>query len=210
MSDRKPIEPSRLFDLIKRGDIQTLLTLPVDIKDIDTIDATGRSLMSWVVAQPQRQAIYDHLYCMAKDYFKQYGRNNLEYMDHKGRTLLHWAAITNQDARVLQELLQQGMDINSAKNAFKLTPLYIAARDGNLRAVDALINAGADVNYVCRNGATALFVACENGHLEAVKYLIAAGADVNAACNNGATPLSIAILRKHNAIAELLKAAGAH
>lgn len=53
-----------------------------------------------------------------------------------------------------------------------------AVRKGDLAAVTALLDKGADVNAKFRYGATALFKAAERGHTEIVKLLLARGADV--------------------------------
>ena len=53
-----------------------------------------------------------------------------------------------------------------------------AVRRGDVAAVTALLDKGADVNARFRYGATALFKAAERGHTEIVKLLLARGADV--------------------------------
>lgn len=55
--------------------------------------------------------------------------------------------------------------------------LWEAARKGDVPAVTALLDKGADVNAKFRYGATALFKAAERGHTEVVKLLLARGAD---------------------------------
>ena len=61
-----------------------------------------------------------------------------------------------------------------------LTPLYWAARHGNVPAVRACLESGVDVNMVVTlENRTALHVAAELGHAALVKALIEAGADVN-------------------------------
>ena len=61
-----------------------------------------------------------------------------------------------------------------------LTPLYWAARHGNVPAVRACLESGVDVNeVVTRDQRTALHVAAQLGHAAVVNALIEAGADVN-------------------------------
>jgi len=58
------------------------------------------------------------------------------------------------------------------------TPLAVAARsyrEGSTESVKLMLDAGADVNYVCGDGKTALWGATR----ENVKVLVGAGADVN-------------------------------
>lgn len=69
-----------------------------------------------------------------------------------------------------------------------------AVRKGDLAAVTALLDQGAEVNAKFRYGATALFKAAERGHLEIVKLLLARGADVTVKDTfYGATAMSWAL-----------------
>ena len=65
------------------------------------------------------------------------------------------------------------------QDANQTTPLYAAARNGCLKCVLLLLEAGADKEK--RNGgtrATALYVAAANGHLEVVRLLVESGANM--------------------------------
>jgi ankyrin repeat protein len=83
--------------------------------------------------------------------------------------------------------------------------LYEAVRKGDLAAVTALLDKGADVNAKFRYGATALFKAAERGHTEIVKLLLARGADVAVKDTfYGATAMSWALDGNHIEIVRLL------
>jgi len=72
-----------------------------------------------------------------------------------------------------------------------LTPLYWAARHGNVPAVRACLESGVDVNKVVTlENRTALHVAAELGHAALVKALIEAGADVNKIASSDAVDSS--------------------
>ena len=72
-----------------------------------------------------------------------------------------------------------------------LTPLYWAARHGNVPAVRACLESGVDVNKVLNGDKmTALHVAAWNGHAALVKALIEAGADVNKIASSDAVDSS--------------------
>jgi ankyrin repeat protein len=75
-----------------------------------------------------------------------------------------------------------------------LTALLLAAREGYVDAVDALLAAGADLNQPSAGDhTTPLLIATINGHFDLAMHLLARGADPTIAAENGATPLYGAI-----------------
>jgi Ankyrin repeats (3 copies) len=84
--------------------------------------------------------------------------------------------------------------------------MWEAARKGDVAAVAAALDKGADVNAKFRYGTTALFKAAERGHADVVKLLIARGADVTIKDTfYGATAMTWALDNKNiDAIKELL------
>lgn len=88
--------------------------------------------------------------------------------------------------------------------------LLVAARKGDLPAVRALLERGADVNAKTAYGATPLSYASDKGHAEVVGLLLERGADPNAKDTfYGATPISWAAGNKHVEIVRLLLKHGA-
>jgi cytochrome c len=85
--------------------------------------------------------------------------------------------------------------------------LHDAVQKGDVAALTAALNSGADVNKTTR-GATPLFWAATGGHLEAAKLLINHGADVNAKSRFG-TPLMVAAAKKNPEMMNLLLASRA-
>jgi hypothetical protein len=81
----------------------------------------------------------------------------------------------------------------------------IAAKKGNVALVKKLLEKGADVNAVNKDGETALMWASDKGHTEVAKLLIEKGADVNVADKSGTTALIWASLAGHTEIVKLLK-----
>lgn len=70
------------------------------------------------------------------------------------------------------------------------TGLTLAAREGHLRAVQALLEVGADINTPnAGDKTTPLINAICNGHYDVAKYLLDKGADPNKASVDGLTPL---------------------
>jgi ankyrin repeat protein len=75
-----------------------------------------------------------------------------------------------------------------------LAPLHLAARQGELETVRALVDAHADINQrSAGDQATAMVVATVNGNFDVAKYLLDHGADPNLAQDNGVTPLYAAV-----------------
>jgi len=91
------------------------------------------------------------------------------------------------------------------------TPLMQAADKNDVKAVQRLLAAKADVNARDQGGQTALIHACQNPHStpELVKALLAAGADVNYRSHNDYSALSWATARGNNAVEKVLQRSGA-
>ena len=89
--------------------------------------------------------------------------------------------------------------------------LIEAARKGDLRRVQELLDKGADVNANDWIGCTPLMDAVIADHLEIAKLLLDKGADVNAKARHGYsyTAMRLAASRNRPKIAELLKQRGA-
>ncbi|MFQ3307743.1 MAG: hypothetical protein ACI8ZF_001007, partial [Candidatus Midichloriaceae bacterium] len=84
-----------------------------------------------------------------------------------------------------------------------------AASKGDVKAIKALVSAGADVNKVDYFGHTALHLAASQDHIEAIKALVSLGADVNHGNNNGVTSLHWAAIKGNIEAIKALGAAGA-
>lgn len=83
--------------------------------------------------------------------------------------------------------------------------LYLAAQQGSLDTVTALLERKVDVNQANINGATSLHIAAQEGHLEVVSALLDHHEiDVNHVSNNRATPLHTAAQNGHLEVVEAL------
>ncbi|GBG29677.1 Ankyrin repeat domain-containing protein 1 [Hondaea fermentalgiana] len=86
--------------------------------------------------------------------------------------------------------------------------LNLAARLGNARHVEALVEAGADINECDpATGRCALHCAAEGGHADVARVLLANGVVHNQQDQNGCTALHLACRRGHVSVVELLQAA---
>jgi ankyrin repeat protein len=71
-----------------------------------------------------------------------------------------------------------------------LTALLLAVREGHVESVDALLEAGVDINQVSASDKTSpLLMAAINGHFDLALSLLERGADPRTASDAGATPL---------------------
>jgi ankyrin repeat protein len=78
-----------------------------------------------------------------------------------------------------------------------LTPLTLAAREGDVEMARALVSANADVNAAAGDGKTALAVAIFNGNYDVASFLVDNKADVNKADAQRFTPLFWAVDRRN-------------
>ena len=141
-----------------------------------------------------------------------------------GTTALMWAA-SEGHADAARLLVAAGADVNARSNyvaaangrGFEgrtpvanrtdpkteefasgwLTPLTLAAREGDVELARLLLDAGADVNAVSGDGKTALAIAAFNGNYEVASFLVDRKADVNKADAQRFTPLFWAVDRRN-------------
>jgi len=130
-------------------------------------------------------------------------------------TALMWAAEQGH-AAVIELLAAAGADVNAQSTVEEakarrgvvykqgenqhtggVTPLILAAREGNLEAVKTLGILGADLDKAAADGSTAMLVAIQNGHYDVARHLVAAGADINKANEKGWTPLYLAVKHRN-------------
>ncbi|KAG0181661.1 hypothetical protein DFQ29_007537 [Apophysomyces sp. BC1021] len=107
------------------------------------------------------------------------------------RRPLHYAAYYGhpETCRVLVEC---GATINAVDVGERATPLMLAAQQGHLACVQALIGLGADPEAMDRYERTPLHLATRNGHYAVVKYLLQEGVDANAPDSSSNRPMHYA------------------
>ncbi len=129
----------------------------------------------------------------------------------RGQTAVMWASAEGH-ADIVQLLAAHGADLNirsydrdptlpkmeaGTPNApiarGGLTALLFAARQGEIDAVSALLDAKADINAVDSDGNNALTLSILNTHYDLTQLLIDRGADANIAAKNGRTALYSAV-----------------
>ena len=150
----------------------------------------------------------------------------------RGQTALMWAA-GQEHSGVVEVLLEYGADVLARSDVRRQlmktdknqashpeytvwveqggnTALLFAARSGDVRSVELLVEAGAEVNQTAAFGISATITAIHGGDGDAglVEYLLEQGADPNSA-DAGYTALHAAILRGNEAAVRALLAHGA-
>ena len=78
-----------------------------------------------------------------------------------------------------------------------LTPLTLAAREGDVEMARVLVSANADINAAAGDGKTALAVAIFNGNYDVASFLVDNKADVNKADAQRFTPLFWSVDRRN-------------
>jgi ankyrin repeat protein len=122
---------------------------------------------------------------------------------------LHTAALTDSEG-VAALLIERGADIE-ARDSEGMTPLLVAASNGNTRVGELLLRAGADplVNDSIYHD-TPLHYAAMNARIGLVKLLLARGVDINIRSGHaGETPLYYAVQAGRRQMVELLLTEGA-
>ncbi len=119
-------------------------------------------------------------------------------------------AINNNDLQAVQNLIQQGANVNELDN-HQDAPLVIAAYKGYSEIVKALLEAGADVAAVDPEmKATALHAAAYAGRTDAARVLIAYKIDIDKqGPYNGYTALHDAVWQNNIETARVIIEAGA-
>jgi len=124
-----------------------------------------------------------------------------------GLTALH-AAVYADRLDVTEELLRAGA--KPGVDRYGVTPLYLAAANGNAAMIRRLLDAGSDVNATDAGGETVLMTAARTGSPDALRVLLEHGARVDARDPEfQQTALMIAVREDHADAVGVLLAAGA-
>jgi ankyrin repeat protein len=172
--------PAKLLSAVL---LMTVSACAADTRLVDAVQAGDRNLVKSLLAQ----------------------KVDVNAAQGDGATALHWAAF-NDDLETAQMLLAAGASVKAATRVGAITPLFMAAKNGNAAMIGLLLKSGADPNSTDERGTTALMTAAASGNAEAVEALIDHGAEVNAREGaHGQTALMFAAaLNRASAITVLL------
>ena len=164
---------SDVADAVMRGDTAAVRALLAQKADVNATQADGATALHWAVYPED----------LGHDRPADSGGRERQGGQPRGlRRRSRWPCL-NGNAAIVESLLKAGADPNE-KLPNGETPLMMASRTGNVAAMTALLDRGADVNAKeTLRGTTALMWAADQGHAAAVQLLIERGADMQARSN---------------------------
>lgn len=145
-------------------------------------------------------------------YFNMKGVS-ISYKDNRENTALH-IALSNDCSVCLVEILLKTkniLDYIDSRNNNGYTALHLAVINNKINEVEALINAGADINVGNDlNGRTPLYLAVNGGNIDIIRLLLDQPTiDVDLPDSSGYTPLGIAMMKNDTRSVEFLLKANA-
>jgi ankyrin repeat protein len=198
-------------------------SLAQDPKQIDTLDAKGRTVLARAALSGKQEmvelllekgakediyiaAIVGHAAKVAA--FLQEDKTLLNAKDLGGKAPLHWAALYGQK-KIVELLLAAKADVNLTDQG-GFTPLHWAAMFDKSEVVSVLLTNKADLTArVPQFGWTPLRLAVIHGHMATAKTLLKGGADPNLRDDVNIPLLHQAVIRGKGDMVELLLASKA-
>jgi len=126
---------------------------------------------------------------------------------YDGTPALHWVVVVD-DVATAKLLLAAGADPKLA-NRLGVTPLAVAATNGNAEMIRILLDAGADVNLLDSVGEPPLWAAVRSGSLDSVTLLADRGASLTFKDGTQQTTLMLAVRENKPNIVKFLIDRGA-
>jgi ankyrin repeat protein len=131
---------------------------------------------------------------------------DLIILHHK---LICYAIKTNRPFELINQIIDNGVDINESDSVSNSTPLYFACAKNNKEVFDLLINKNVDVNKLSKSNVSPLDIAINCNNKYFVTTLIRLGANVNYINDFKSNCLTRACYNKNNEIIKILVQAGA-
>lgn len=140
------------------------------------------------------------------------GHANVNYFRHRVMDIaaIH-ATCSYGYLELAAYLIDHGANVNLAAGErwMKASPLYMAARKGDVAMISLLLQKGADVEMPAKTNSTPLFTASKCGHADAVKLLIETGkAQVHRIVSAGLNSLIVACNELHYDVVDILLTIG--
>ncbi|KAK7396140.1 hypothetical protein VNO78_16934 [Psophocarpus tetragonolobus] len=203
----------------REGHEEVLRLLLLKGAKVDSLTREGETALHLAVKEGERECVRLLLANNARTDVRE---------SREGDTCLHVAAGVGDEGMV-RVLLNKGAnkDVRNyrGKTAYEVAEekgqagvfdalrlgdeLCVAARKGEVRSIERVIESGAVVNGRDQHGWTALHRACFKGRVEAVRALLERGIDVDARDEDGYGALHCAVEAGHGDVAEVLVKKGA-
>ncbi|HZD07376.1 MAG TPA: ankyrin repeat domain-containing protein [Candidatus Limnocylindrales bacterium] len=213
------IHASEIHEAAELGDLERVkANLSQDPKQIDLVDAKGRTLLACAARSGKQEVVEFLLANGAKEdiyaaaivghvdkvaAFLKQDKKLVNAKDSSGRAPLHWASLYGQ-TKVMELLLAEKADVNLL-DGDGFTPLHWATTFNKKDAVELLLANKADKNIkVAKYGWTPLRLAVIHGHMAAAEALLNGGSDPNVKDDANIPLLHQAIIRGKKEMVELL------
>jgi ankyrin repeat protein len=151
----------------RRGDIKGIEAAIAQRANLDAVDGGGVTAVMRAAANGYPEVITRLAKAGAK----------LE-LTVDGETALHMAARENQAASI-RALVAAGAQVDAHTDIQEMTPLVVAVRQSAIDAVNALVDARANVNVWSESDTTILGDAIAQGRLDLVRAILRGGARLN-------------------------------
>jgi ankyrin repeat protein len=172
-----------LLSAAKNGEIEQVNALILQGADINAVDEKNDSALHLAVRAGNFTIVTSLLLAKA----------NINTPNKNGDTPLciasSVAVIDSYDRiTILQDLINNGAEVNKANPKDGMSPLQIAAENGQAIFVELLLKNGAEIGVNKKNGETALSYAIENNRKQVINILL------NQADPDGYKPIHLAII----------------
>ncbi len=168
--------------------------------DINAVNNRNKTALRYAVGQ-DNEAIIEYLLDKGAD---------VNVVCNRGSTALIAAAYLGAFSAV-KLLAAKGAKLDVFDSFTDMSPVMLAASEGDTACVDTLIESGADIHQLNRHQASILFGPAYKGKVAMIKKLIALGVDVNHQEKDGVSALHHAChVKDNNAVIIALIEAGAN
>jgi ankyrin repeat protein len=129
------------------------------------------------------------------------------HYNQNGQTILHILAANHDENSFskLQYLLENSRLMLDLLNSDHLTPLALAVRSQNIRGMERLLDAGANLDTLLVDNQTALHIACYSGNKAAAEALLKRGCHTSQRNLQGQTPMDLALACGYQEIATTIQ-----
>ncbi|XP_067311196.1 60 kDa lysophospholipase isoform X2 [Pseudorasbora parva] len=156
-------------------------------------------------------------YVLAKQHLSTEEKKKMLSRNLRGEMIadLGGAKLSLSDSRFIQVIAKAlsiscKEELEAVRDALTPTLVCVAAKIGDIEALEAIREMGSDLSMADYDGRTPLHIAACEGHLKVMEYLLSKGATVYARDRFGDTPLRNAVRFRNKDVVRLLRKTGAH